>query len=120
MHNHCTSQTPRVPAAPHCDYCCSEKGERKRGRAMKIVNLISIDIESAAASDVANNAAKTRLEFDLFELALPPPVGIVIPFFALRPQSMAMFFAAGRPRTKSLHIGPLTPLSKVCRQSLRV
>lgn len=65
---------------------------------MKIVNLISIDIGSAAAaSDVANNAAKTRLEFDLFDcFTLPPPFGIVIPFFALRPQSMAMFFAANK------------------------
>ena len=39
---------------------------------MKIVNLISIDIESAAASDVANNAAKTRLEFHLFDFTLTP------------------------------------------------
>ena len=41
---------------------------------MKIVNLISIDIESAAASDVANNAAKTRLEFDLFDCFTLPPL----------------------------------------------
>ena len=50
---------------------------------MKIVNLISIDIESAAASDVANNAAKTRLEFHLFDFTLPPSLEIVIRFCAL-------------------------------------
>ena len=67
-------------------------GERGEGKAMKIVNLISIDIESAAASEVANNAAKTRLEFDLFDLALSLPFEIVIPFFALYPQPTGHVF----------------------------
>lgn len=61
-----------------------EKGEEEgEGRAMKIVNLISIDIESAAASDVANNATKTRLEFHLFDFTLPRSLEIVIRFSAL-------------------------------------
>ena len=96
-----------------------EKGEKEgEGRAMKIVNLISIDIESAAASDVANNAAKTRLEFHLFDFTLPPTfppslIGNRHSILCSLPQSMAMFFAAVRPRTISLHNGPLTPSSKV-------
>ena len=71
-----------------------EKGEKEgEGRAMKIVNLISIDIESAAASDVANNAAKTRLEFHLFDFTLPRSLsGNRHSILYSLPQSMAVFF----------------------------
>ena len=62
---------------------------------MKIVNLISIDIESAAASDVANNAAKTRLEFHLFDFTLPPSlIGNRHSILCSLPQSMVMFFCS--------------------------
>ena len=70
---------------------------------MKIVNLISIDIESAAASEVANNAAKTRLEFDLFDLALSLPFEIVTALLhslLCIHNRQAMFFVPDRPRTK--------------------
>ena len=71
-----------------------EKGEKEgEGRAMKIVNLISIDIESAAASDVANNAAKTRLEFHLFDFTLPRSLsGNRHSILYSLPQLMAVFF----------------------------
>ena len=71
-----------------------EKGEKEgEGRAMKIVNLISIDIESAAASDVANNAAKTRLEFHLFDFTLPRSlIGNRHSILCSLLQSMAVFF----------------------------
>ena len=70
-------------------------GEREKGKAMKIVNLISIDIESAAASDVANNAAKTRLEFDLFDFTLPSSA-IWNRYSILCSSSIAVFFAADK------------------------
>ena len=83
---------------------------------MKIVNLISIDIESAAASDVANNAAKTRLEFHLFDFTLPPSLAHWESSFdslLFTTIDGHVFFAAVRPRTISSHNGPLTPSSKV-------
>ena len=51
------------PLLPIVTTVAARRGrERKRGRAMKIVNLISIDIESAAAaSDVRKQRRENKI-----------------------------------------------------------
>ena len=82
---------------------------------MKIVNLISIDIESAAASDVASQTTPRKQDWNFTystSRSLPHWKSSFDSVLFTTIDGHVFCSRRVRPRTISLHNGPLTPSAK--------